>query len=159
MKLYMKQKVFSFTTQFSLLDERGYDVYHVEGEFLSLGARLHVLDTQGNEVAFLRQKLFNLLRRYIVEIGGVERAAIQKQFTFFQSKFDIEGPGWQLDGDFLAHEFSLMQGNTCIMRVSKQWLTFGDCYELDIADNADTLLCVCIALAIDMALHEDHNHH
>ena len=35
MKLYIKQKVFSWVDRFTVFDETGADKYHVEGEFFS----------------------------------------------------------------------------------------------------------------------------
>ena len=39
MKLYIKQKVFSLTSKFTVKDESGNDRYFVEGEFFSLRGR------------------------------------------------------------------------------------------------------------------------
>ena len=38
------------------------------------------------------------------------------------------------------------------MRLSKKWFSWGDSYELDIADQRNELLCLCVALAVDCAL-------
>ena len=54
MRLYARQKVFSFRTVFSITDERGNDRYRVRGELLTLGKRLHVYDNNGREVAMIR---------------------------------------------------------------------------------------------------------
>lgn len=50
MKLYIKQKVFSLTSRFTVKDENGDDRYFVEGEFFSLRGRLHILNAQGEEI-------------------------------------------------------------------------------------------------------------
>ena len=50
MKLYIKQKVFSLTSKFTVKDESGNDRYFVEGEFFSLRGRLHIMDAQGGEI-------------------------------------------------------------------------------------------------------------
>ena len=42
MKLYIKQKVFSWVDRFTVFDETGADKYYVEGEFFSWGKKLHV---------------------------------------------------------------------------------------------------------------------
>ena len=38
------------------------------------------------------------------------------------------------------------------MSISKEWFTWGDCYQLDIADSADETL----ALPVDLAVEEVH---
>jgi uncharacterized protein YxjI len=44
MKLYIKQKVFSWADRFTVKDENGADRYFVEGEMFSWGKKLHVYD-------------------------------------------------------------------------------------------------------------------
>ena len=152
MKLYMKQKVFSWTDRFTIKDEEGQDRYFVEGEFLTLSKKLHIFDGSHHEVAFIRQKLLSLLPRYFVEIDGQEVCQIVKRFTLFTPKYELEGIGWNVQGDFWAHEYSVYDGGKTIMHLSKHWFTWGDSYELDIADPKDELLCLSIVLAIDAVI-------
>ena len=77
---------------------------------------------------------------------------VVKEFTFFKPSYRVEGLSWRLSGDFWAHEYSLADSGRQIMRLSKQWFTWGDSYELNIADSKDALLCLCIALAVDCAM-------
>ena len=44
MKLYIKQKVFSWGDKFTVKDVNGEDRYFVEGEIFSWGKKLHVYD-------------------------------------------------------------------------------------------------------------------
>ena len=50
MKLLIKQRVFSWTDTFDIYDEEGNAKYFVKGEFLSLGHKLHVYNSKGEEV-------------------------------------------------------------------------------------------------------------
>ena len=97
MKLYIKQKVFSWGDKFTVKDVNGEDRYFVEGEIFSWGKKLHVYDMCGNEVAFIQQKLFSFLPRYFVYVGDAQVAEIVKEFTFFFPKYSIEGLGWKTD--------------------------------------------------------------
>ena len=90
MKLYIKQKVFSWVDRFTVFDETGADKYHVEGEFFSWGKKLYVTDLTGHETAFIQQKVFSMMPRFFVYIDGVERAEIVKRLTFFYEKYEIE---------------------------------------------------------------------
>lgn len=58
MKLYIKEKVFSWGGQFTVLDQTGGVRYTVQGEVFSCGKKLHVYDRQGREAAFIKQELF-----------------------------------------------------------------------------------------------------
>ena len=152
MKLYMKQKVFSWRDRFFVKDENGSDRYSAQGEILSLGKRLHVYDSGGAEVAFIRQKVMSWLPRFFVEMDGGVVCTIVKEFTFFRQSYRVEGLPWHLAGDFWAHEYSLTENGREIMRLSKNWFTWGDSYEMNINDSQNELMCLCIALAVDCAL-------
>jgi len=159
MKLYLKQKVFSWRDRFYAKDEHGTDRYSIEGELFTWGKKLHIYDANGREVAFIRQKVFSWLPRYFVEIDGRVVCEIVKEFTFFKPRYRLEGLPWQLNGNFWAHEYTLTDGNRQIMQLSKAWFTWGDSYELDIADLRDELMCLCVTLAVDCALESETANH
>lgn len=148
MKLYIKQKVFSWRSKFFIKDENGNDKYYAEGEIFSWGRKLHIYDMNNNEVAFIRQKLFTFLPKYYIEIGGFTFIII-KQFTWLRSKYRFEGLSWTMEGNITSHEYQLVDNNELIMNMSKHWFTWGDSYELDIINLRNELKCLCIALAID----------
>lgn len=152
MKLYIQQKVFSFTDSFNVYDQWGKTVYSVEGKFLSIGKKLFVFDTFGNEAAYIEQKVLSFLPRYFVYTNGELRAEIVKSFTLFRHRYTVEGPGWEVNGNFLAHDYEVTRGGVPVIRISKQWLSFGDCYELDIADGESEILALSVVLAIDCAM-------
>ena len=151
MKLYMKQKVFSWGDKFFIKDEFENDRYYVEGEVFSLGKKLHVYDSANREVAFIRQKVFSLMPRYYIEIDG-RTIEIVKEFTFLKPSFNFVGLPWRLEGDFFAHEYTLYDADGVVMNLSKHWFTWGDSYELEIFDERDALMCLCIALSVDAVL-------
>ena len=152
MKLYIKQKVFSFRDRFTVKDEHNHDKYFAEGVFLSLGKQLHIYDTNGHPVAFIRQKLFSWMPRFVIEIDGHEVCEIAQRFQFMRNDYDLHGVPWQLHGDFIGHEYDLTDGQNILMQLSKAWFTWGDSYEMNIQPNTDELLCLCIALAVDCAM-------
>ena len=159
MKLYMKQKVFSWTDKFSVADEQGNSRYFAQGELFSWGKKLHIYDSAGNEAAFIRQKVFSWMPRYFVEINGTVVATIVKDFTFFRPSYHVEGLPWQVNGDFWAHDYVMHDGQFEIMRFKKAWFTWGDSYELEIFNQQDELLCLSVALAIDCAVAQTQNNH
>ena len=156
MKLYMKQKVFSFTDKFTVKDELGEDKYYVEGEFLY--TRLHILDKNGIEVANIYKKFFSLMPRFFININGRQELELVKEFTLFNQRYYLEGTSISLQGDFMEHNYSLSDNEHCIMNISKEWFTWGDSYMLDIANPTDELLCLCVVLAIDCVNDHKGNH-
>ena len=152
MRLYMKQKVFSLKDRFTIKNEAGEDVYSVEGKFISLGKKLHILDTNGEEVAFVKQELLTLLPKFTVEQHGEPVAQIQKKFTFLKPKYEVTGLDWTIEGNLFAHDYTIFAGAREIVSIHKKWMSWGDTFELDVAEDADPTLTVAVVLAIDAVL-------
>ena len=149
MKLYIKEKVFSWGDKFTVKDAYGEDKYIVEGEVFTFGKKLHVYDRSGREVAFIKQEVWSFLPRYYVFCGDRQIAEIKKEFTFLFPRYTIEGLGWEIDGSFMAHDYQITKQGRKIVTISKEWMTWGDSYELDIADPADELVALAVVIAID----------
>lgn len=152
MRLYIRQKVFSWNDKFYVKDEAGRDRYYVEGEFFSLGKKLHIYDMADNEVAFIQQKVFSFLPRYYVYIGENQIAEIVKKMSFFVPRYYVGGLDWDVDGDFMAHDYEIRKNDRAIVRIFKEWMTWGDCYELDISPDADEIVSLAVVLAIDCVM-------
>lgn len=152
MKLYIREKVFSWGDRFTVKDETGRDRYVVQGQVFSWGKKLHVYDIQGREVAFIKQEIWSFLPRYYVFCGDRQVAEIKKAFTFFFPKYTIEGLGWEIDGSFMAHEYEITKAGRTIVSISKEWMTWGDSYELNILNPADELVALAVVLTIDCVM-------
>lgn len=157
MKLYMKQKVFSWADTFTVKDSMGEDKYFIKGEAFSWGKKLHVYDRSGREVAFVRQKLWTFMPRYMVSVNGTDVAEIVKEFTFLRPKYSILGPGWEVDGSFWEHDYEVTENGRPIVSIRKEWMTWGDTYELDIADTGNEVMALAVVLAIDCVLDAQQN--
>ena len=157
MKLYMKQKVFSIGDQFTIWDANGNDRYYVQGEIFTLGKKLHVNDTSAREVAFVKRELFTILPTFHVYKNGTEIAKIYKELTLFKPRYFISGLGWDVDGHFLDHDYVISRNGRTIVRISKAWLSWGDSYEIDIADGVDESVALAVVLAIDCVLDAQQN--
>ena len=152
MKLYIRQKVFSWGDKFTVWNEYGNDKYIVEGEIFTWGKKLHVYDMAGNEVAFIKQEVWSFLPRYYVFCGDEQVAEIRKEFSFLFPRYSIEGLGWEIEGRLMAHDYEITQNGHPIVSISKEWMTWGDSYVLDIADPKDEIVALAVVLTIDCVL-------
>jgi uncharacterized protein YxjI len=152
MKLYIKQKVFSFNDKFTVKDETGTDRYFVEGEIFTLGKKLHVYDVNHTERIFLQQKVWTFLPRFFVFVDGLQVAEIVKEFTFLKPVYSILGLNWEVIGNFWAHDYEIINQGHVVVNIKKEWLTWGDTYVLDIPDQRDELNALAVVLAIDAVM-------
>ena len=148
-KLYLKQKVFSWGDKFNVYNFYGEEKYHVKGEVFSLGKKLHVNDVNDREVAFIHQQLLSFKARYFISRNGADIAEVVKAITFLKAKYTVDAFGWLMQGNFLDHEYQITRGERIVASVSQKWLTWGDAYEIDIADGEDELNVLCAVLIID----------
>lgn len=152
MNLFIKQRVFSWGDKFTIYDENGNDLYHVQGEVFSFGKKLHVYNLSGEEAAYIERKPFSFLPKYIIHINGAEIATVVKEFTFFRQAYSIEGLGWSVEGNFFAHEYTVSSDSETVASVSKEWFTLGDAYAINVAKKPDELAALCVVLVIDACL-------
>ena len=156
MKLYIKQKVFTFVDKFTIKNEDETDAYYAEGEFFTLGKKLNIYEGTSTDTSIpaarIEQRLMSFMTRFGIIVRGNHVTDMVRKLTMFSNDYRLEDLPWHLEGDFLAHEYHLMDGHDTIMQLSRKWFTWGDSYELDIADNQDPLLCLSIALAVDCCL-------
>ena len=154
MKLYMKQKVISWGDKFTVTDETGEVLYTVEGEVPSFGHKLHIYDHRHDEVAFIHQKLLSLKGRYFVTVDGQEAAEIVKEITLLHPKYTVNGPDWEATGDVLGHNYEIKKGDETVAAVHWKWMSWGDAYELDIADEVNEVLALAVVLTFDAVNHD-----
>lgn len=150
MKLYIKQKAFSFGDKFFIKDESGFDKYYVEGEVFTLGKKLHVYDMNQCEVLYLSQRPFTFLPKVDIYKGEELIGTVIREFTFFTPRFTIEGLGWEVVGEFWEHNYEMVNSGATVSVVEKEWFTWGDSYSLDVVNLEDELMALGVLLAIDI---------
>ncbi|MEG2174909.1 MAG: LURP-one-related family protein [Oscillospiraceae bacterium] len=149
MRLWIKQKIFSWNDRFAVKNEEGVECFLVEGEFFSFGKRLHIMSADGQEVAMVQQKIWSFLPRFYISVGGEPTAEIVKKMTLFYPRYTIEGLNWEINGDFFDHDYVITQKGIPVVSINKAWMTWGDCYMLDINESSNVVSALAVVLAID----------
>ena len=149
MRLIFKQRFFSWFDSYDIYDEDGNVVYTVEGK-LSWGHCLHILNSVGEHIGTVRERVLTLLPKFEMYVGDSYVGCIQKEFTFFTPRFDIDCNGWQVEGSFMEWDYTVRSGCGCLVAtISKELLHWTDTYSIDVVDPADALCALMLVLAID----------
>lgn len=163
MRYLMKQKLFCWGDDFRIRNEADEDVFFVDGRAFSLGNKLSFQDLNGNELAFIRQKLLSWGPTYQITRGDTLLAVVKKHlFTFFRCKFTVDVPGpddLEAQGSFLDMEYAFARGGRTVAEVSKRWFSWNDTYGVDIAAGEDDILILASTVVIDMICHGDNKRH
>ncbi len=152
MNLYIKQKVFSIGDQFFIYDESGGEKYHVDEQIFSIRKTLRLYNWNNEQVALIERKIWSLHAKHFIYLNEGDPYEIIKEFTFFKPEYTVLNNGWKIKGDFLNHDYEIINGDTVVGYICKRWMTWGDSYEISIADDVDEILVLSIVLIIDAIL-------
>ena len=160
MTLYIQQKMLSAWDTFFVKDETGADVYQIvqPRKTVTVGLQLQILDMEGNELAFIKQKALALNGTFFVTVGGVQTATIKKKFTMFKPKYVVEELGWTITGDFLAHEYTIEnESGVPIMSIHKDWTLWQDSFAIELFDTSRVLEALAVVVVIDHIVDHEGN--
>ena len=142
----------SWGDDFHIRDEDGRECFFVDGHVFSIGNKLSLQDLEGNQLAFITQKLLTWGPTYAIDQSGQEYAVVKKKlFTLFGSKFTIsvDGPDrLQVDGDFFDHEYTFTRNGKMVAQVSKRWFSWTDTYGVEILSGEDDVLVLSCVIVI-----------
>jgi uncharacterized protein YxjI len=148
-KFYIKQKVFSLSGKFTVKDELENDVYYVEGSFMQIPKTFSIMDATRSEVAIITKKTFSLLPKFFVEVNGQDVVTIEKEFSIFKARYRIDAEGIEVLGNWWDMDFQVLQHGEVVGKVSKEWFTWGDSYQVEVLDKEMEAIVIALVVAID----------
>ena len=149
MKLLFKQRFFSWLDSYDIYNEAGETVYTVRGE-LAWGHCLKIFDAAGRELGTVKEKILTWLPKFEMYLGQQYIGSINKEFTFFKPKFNIDCNGWSVDGDWFEWDYTILNAHgQQIATVTKELWNWTDTYVIDVVNPQDALCALMLVLAID----------
>ena len=160
MRYLLKQRLFSFGDDFTIKDESGNAVFQVDGKaFTILREKLAFEDMQGQELAFIRERIIALTPSYEILRHGEVVAVVKKDLiNLFRCGFTVDVPGpddLEAQGSLLDHEYTFTRGSRTVATVSKRWFSFTDTYGVELESSEDPVLILASTVIIDMICHAD----
>ena len=104
MRMYFKQRLFSWFDSYDIFDEQGNTLYVVKGQ-ISWGHCLKIFDAYGNEVGTVKERILTFLPKFEVYLGNQYLGCIRKEFTLFNPQYDIDYNGWHIKGNFMEWDY------------------------------------------------------
>lgn len=132
--LFTTSKVFTLHHKIDITDSSENVLYHSETKFPSLHDKTDVFDANGNRLAHIEKKLISLHERHFVTMEDGTSFEISNEILhIIKDVTNIEGLGWQLQGNILGLNFELYDENGEIIAViSQKMLSVHDKYCIDI---------------------------
>lgn len=149
MRMYFKQRLFSWFDSYDIYDEHGNTLYVVRGQ-LSWEHCLKIFDASENEVGTVKERIFTFLPKFEIYLGDNYLGCIKKEFTFFKPQYDIDYNGWHIDGSFMEWDYNITDSDGyTVAAISKEIMHLTDQYVIDVSDEQDALIALMFVLAID----------
>ncbi|MBR2258854.1 MAG: LURP-one-related family protein [Blautia sp.] len=132
--LFTSTKVFTLHHHIDITDDRERVVYEANSKFLSLHDKTDITDASGNHIAHIERKLLSLHERHFVTMADGLRFEISNELLhIIRDVTNIEGLGWQLQGNILGLNFELYDTDGSVIAVIGQKLiSLHDKYCIDI---------------------------
>jgi uncharacterized protein YxjI len=154
----MRQRAWTLGDQFVIEDECRRPVFYVKGRAFSVGDKLSFQDADGNELAYISQKVLSLRRNYRIYRRGNMFARVVKKLTPFRQHFVVAVPGadnYRVRGNFWNYEYTFTRGGRKVAVVSKRLFAWPDAYRIAITAGEDDVLILATAVAIDLIAHKN----
>ena len=149
MKLLFKQRMFSWFDSYDIYDEYGEIKYIVKGQ-LSWGHLLKIYDRNNQEVGYIKERILTFLPKFEIYVKDNYLGCINKEFSFFTPKYNIDFNGWHIEGNWLEWDYNILDYNgQTIANISKQLFKWTDTYVIDVQDSSDALYALMLVIAID----------
>jgi uncharacterized protein YxjI len=149
----LHQTIFSIGGDAWIEDDAGNRAFEVDGKAFALGRTMDLLGLDGAQLYTIRAPVFSLRPTFEISQDEIVVARIEKAlFSLLSSKFTIAlipGRTLQAEGDFLDHEYRVLDGDAEVIGASRAWFSLHDTYGVRVADGFDDALALAIVIAIE----------
>lgn len=156
----VKQRLFNiWRSSFYIQNDAGQDCFQVKSD-VHLLFRLTIYDLNGQPLAKIKKRYFRIFPRYdVYSPDGQLLFKVKAKFSLFTRKAKIisKSPdynGLKINGNILAWEFDIDQGDRTVARISKKLLKLSDTYSVSILDEMDAVNYLAIAIIMDCMHHK-----
>ena len=148
--LFTTSKVLTLHKHIDITDAQGRVVYEANTKFPSIHDKTDVTDAQGNQVAHIEKKILSLHERHFVTMASGERFEISNELWHLVKDIkNIEGLGWQLQGNIIGLNFELYDRDGAIIAViGQKMFSIHDKYCIDIyqPEVEPTVIAILVTL-------------
>ena len=155
MKLYIKEKAISVMDKFFVRNEKGDKKYEIKRKFEpAIGLKLHILDMDGKELGYIKEKNISLKPKFRIFIDGEHTATITKKLVSMRPKYEVEELGWKIKGNLFERDYKIVSKDGEVMNIHKGLLKLSDTFVLEFSDKKHVVEALAVVVAIDYILDE-----
>lgn len=158
MKLYIKQKLFSFKDKYQIFDADDNVLFDIDNKLINYGTNyLHINDKNQVEQFLIKRKYTFMIAKYEIYYSNNLFATVSQEIAYFTRKVSIESNygDFEIQGDLIGREYKITKSRQYFGSIHKKWNPWGDGFELDIPDDGKPGIFCALVIAIDNCLHTD----
>ena len=148
--LFTSTKVFTLHHHIDIVDDHETVVYQSDTKFPSLHDKTDISDASGRHIAHIERKFWTLHERHFVTMAdGTKFELSNELWHLVKDITNIEGLGWQLQGNIAGLNFQLYDGDGSIIAViSQKMFSLHDKYCIDIyrPEAEETVVAILVTL-------------
>ena len=152
MKVYIKNKIFSFGGGSSVVNENKEPVYNVKGRVFSVTKVKYVCDLEGKWLFKIRNKWFNFFvhKAYIYDENKKEIATVKDKWFNIKGEYFVLGykDEIKIQGKFFGLTSQILKNGEVVGTIRRQVTIIADSFELE-ASEEDMPFLVALVIAID----------
>lgn len=124
--------------------------YYTQSSVFALKGKTDIMDAGGNIVAHLEKRPISLHEKHFITMADGRSFTLSNEiFHIIKDITNIEGLGWQLQGNIIGLTFNLLdEHGRPVARVEKQAISVHDKYSIGIyqPDQEETVVAIVIQL-------------
>ena len=148
--LFTAGKVFSAHNKITITDDQENVVYRAQSKVFSIHDKTEIVRESGEHVAHIEKKVFTIHERHTVTMAdGLSFMLSTEILHIVKDVINIEGLGWQIQGNIAALNFELYDENGDIIAlISQKILSLHDKYCIDIYQEKYEEIVVAILITL-----------
>jgi uncharacterized protein YxjI len=152
-EFFIQEQQLSNVTRTIVKDEDGKSLFLLVGRWGTRGDILSLYAMNGELVASVKQTSFTFGSRFEL-YKGFEKVGVMRRILNLNADFYyVQQLHWTVLGDIKNHYYSIYHINQNIMEMSKATLFSGNYFCLNVADDQDAPVCICVAAVLDYWLY------
>lgn len=152
MKVYIKNKFWSWGGGSSVVNENKEPVFQVKGKVFSITRKKYLCDLDGNRLYTIRNKWFNwfIHKAFIYDSDNNKIATVKDKWFNIKNEYFIEDykDEIKIDGQFFSLSSTILKNGEPIGTIRRRITFINDAFELE-ANEQDMPFLIALVIAID----------
>jgi uncharacterized protein YxjI len=154
----MRQRMISIGDDYTIENDRGEDVFKLDGKALRVRKTILFKDMDGRELVKIQERMLHIRDSMEIEGADGNRLAMvhKAMITPLRERWviDVEGgPDLHAQGNFVDHEYTIERDGTKVAEVSKRWFRVRDTYGVEVSPGESDILILASTAVIDTMAH------